>query len=53
MLFTLLWLPAAVVLPIAAAALLHRYVETPGQRWGRALAPRGDRQVATLVGVRP
>lgn len=36
--FTALWLPAAVVVPIGAAALLHRYVEAPAQRWGRALA---------------
>jgi peptidoglycan/LPS O-acetylase OafA/YrhL len=43
MLFTVLWLPTAVVLPIAAAALLHRFVEAPAQRWRRTLAHRGDR----------
>jgi peptidoglycan/LPS O-acetylase OafA/YrhL len=53
MLFTLLWLPAAILLPIAAAALLHRHVETPAQRWGRKLAHRGDRGVVTPIGARP
>jgi peptidoglycan/LPS O-acetylase OafA/YrhL len=33
--FTLLWLPAATLLPIGAAALLHRLVELPAQRRGR------------------
>ncbi len=37
-LFTLLWLPAAIGLPIVAAAMLHRYLEIPAQRWGRACA---------------
>jgi peptidoglycan/LPS O-acetylase OafA/YrhL len=36
--FDVVWLPAAIVLPIGAAALLHRYVETPAQRWGRTRA---------------
>jgi peptidoglycan/LPS O-acetylase OafA/YrhL len=44
-LFTSLWLPGAIVLPIGAAALLHRYVETPMLRWGRALAHRGGAPV--------
>jgi peptidoglycan/LPS O-acetylase OafA/YrhL len=35
--FTLLWLPAATVLPILAAAWLRRAVEIPGLRLGRAL----------------
>jgi peptidoglycan/LPS O-acetylase OafA/YrhL len=36
--FTSLWIPAAVLVPIGAAALLHRYVETPAVLWGRGLA---------------
>jgi peptidoglycan/LPS O-acetylase OafA/YrhL len=36
--FTAVWLPAAVLIPIGVAALLHRYIETPAQRWGRTLA---------------
>ena len=40
-LFTALWLPLAALLPLGAAAWLHRYVETPASRWGRALAHRG------------
>jgi peptidoglycan/LPS O-acetylase OafA/YrhL len=31
-LFTLLWLPLATILPVLAAAWLHRWVEVPGQR---------------------
>ena len=34
-LFTLLWLPLAVGLPILAAAWLHTYWEAPALRWGR------------------
>ncbi len=34
--FTLFWLPAATLIPIAAAAVVHRYIELPGLRWGRA-----------------
>lgn len=44
-LFTVLWVPAAVVLPIAAAAWLHRSVETPALRWGRARAGRDTGRV--------
>jgi peptidoglycan/LPS O-acetylase OafA/YrhL len=38
MLFTLLWIPAAVLLPIAAAWWLHYQIETPALRRGKALA---------------
>lgn len=39
--FTLLWLPSAILLPLAVAWWLHRAVELPAQRWGRAItAPR-------------
>jgi len=51
--FTVLWLPAALLVPIGAAALAHRYVETPAQRWGHGLAHRGTRYGATTIGVRP
>jgi len=39
-LFTLLWIPAAIGLPILASAGLHIYLEAPGLRWGRILAGR-------------
>jgi peptidoglycan/LPS O-acetylase OafA/YrhL len=39
-LFTALWLPVAIGVPILAAALLHRYVETPALRRGREIAKR-------------
>jgi peptidoglycan/LPS O-acetylase OafA/YrhL len=40
MLFTLVWIPLAVGLPIVAAVWLHTHVEVPTQRWGRATAGR-------------
>ena len=40
MVFTLLWIPAAIGLPVLASAWLHRYVEAPAQRWGRVVAGR-------------
>ena len=46
--FTLLWLPSAILLPLAVAWWLHRAVELPVQRWGRAIAaPR----VVAVVGA--
>lgn len=39
-LFTWLWLPLAIVLPVLAAAWLHRHVELPGQAWGRRMSQR-------------
>jgi peptidoglycan/LPS O-acetylase OafA/YrhL len=39
-LFTVLWIPAAIGLPILAAIGLHRYLEVPALRWGRAVAAR-------------
>ncbi|GAB0118202.1 acyltransferase family protein [Acidisoma sp. 7E03] len=35
-LFTLIWGPAALLLPLAVAALVHRTVEEPCRRWSRA-----------------
>jgi peptidoglycan/LPS O-acetylase OafA/YrhL len=40
MLFTLLFVPAAIGLPILVSAVLHRYLEAPAQRWGRSAAQR-------------
>lgn len=37
-LFTAIWLPAAFLLPLGAAACLHRWVEAPALRHGRTLA---------------
>jgi peptidoglycan/LPS O-acetylase OafA/YrhL len=37
-LFTLIWIPAAIGLPILAAIWLHVHVEVPALRWGRAVA---------------
>jgi peptidoglycan/LPS O-acetylase OafA/YrhL len=45
MLFTALWLPAAALLPICAATLLHRYVEAPALRWGRTSARRSNERL--------
>ena len=35
--FTILWLPAALIAPVLAAALMHRFLETPALRWGKRL----------------
>ncbi len=45
--FTPLWLPGAILLPLGVAAILHHTVEVPGHAWGRAVS-RGmlPRQVA-------
>jgi len=48
-LFTVIWLPAAILLPVAAAALVHRHVEAPALRWGRTLAQRGTMRAAPVV----
>ena len=37
-LFTALWIPGAVVLPVLAAWWLHGWVEVPAQRYGRGIA---------------
>jgi peptidoglycan/LPS O-acetylase OafA/YrhL len=38
-LFTLLWLPAALSLPILAAMLLHKWIEAPAMRAGAPKIP--------------
>ena len=35
--FTALWIPLALLLPILAAAWLHTHIERPGIRWGRVV----------------
>jgi peptidoglycan/LPS O-acetylase OafA/YrhL len=37
-LFTTVWLPTALLLPIIASGWLHTYVEMPALRWGHAAA---------------
>jgi peptidoglycan/LPS O-acetylase OafA/YrhL len=39
-LFTAVWIPGAILLPIAVAAWLHDTIETPALRWGRTLATK-------------
>jgi peptidoglycan/LPS O-acetylase OafA/YrhL len=39
-LFTVLWIPAAIGLPMLAAAWLHKYWEVPALRYGRSVAKR-------------
>jgi peptidoglycan/LPS O-acetylase OafA/YrhL len=38
MLFTALWIPAAIVLPLLASWWLHERIEVPAQRHGRGIA---------------
>lgn len=38
--FTLLWIPAAIGLPILASVWLHAHLEAPALRWGRSAAGR-------------
>jgi peptidoglycan/LPS O-acetylase OafA/YrhL len=42
MLFTALWLPGAVLLPLLLSAGLHAWIEVPALRWGRAYARKAD-----------
>ena len=37
LLFTVIWLPAAILLPLLAAAWLHHALEAPALRWGSTL----------------
>jgi peptidoglycan/LPS O-acetylase OafA/YrhL len=39
-LFTLLWIPLSIGLPLLAAAWLHVWLEAPALRWGREFARR-------------
>lgn len=50
-LFTAVWIPGAVVLPILAAWWLHAWIEAPALRWGRNAARRGMAATAVPVSV--
>ncbi len=53
-LFSALWLPAAVGLPILAAAWLHRHIEAPAMRWRRArVTPPRPEAIQFGPAVRP
>jgi len=51
-LFTWLWIPSAILLPILAALWLHKYVELPGQAWGRRVGRRSG-VMASVRGEAP
>ena len=48
-LFTALWLPAAIALPVLAAWALHRWIEVPALRHGRTIARRSMTPAAAPV----
>ena len=50
-LFTILWLPSAVLLPGTLSAGLHAWIEVPALRWGRAHARAADRVAARTLAV--
>ncbi|WP_459698058.1 acyltransferase family protein [Acidisoma sp. C75] len=52
-LFSLLWGPAAVLLPLALAALVHHAVEEPCRRWSRALILGPDGRRLPARGLQP
>jgi hypothetical protein len=37
-LFTIIWIPGAVALPVLVSWWLHEWVELPAQRYGRSMA---------------
>ncbi len=49
-LFTVIWIPGAVVLPVLAAWWLHDWIEVPALRWGRSMDRRGLTAVPISVG---
>lgn len=51
-LFTVLWIPLAIGLPVLAAMWLHTYLEAPALRWGRDVAWRLSSQTAVTVQAR-
>jgi peptidoglycan/LPS O-acetylase OafA/YrhL len=52
-LFTLLWIPLSIGLPLLTAAGLHRYLEAPALQWGRDVARRlSSARVAVTVQAR-
>ena len=52
-LFTMLWLPGAVSLPLLLSIALHRWIEAPALRWGRACARSVMAQAAPHSPARP
>jgi hypothetical protein len=36
--FSVLWIPLAIGIPLAVSAALHAWLEKPALRWGRAIA---------------
>jgi peptidoglycan/LPS O-acetylase OafA/YrhL len=44
-LFTILWLPGAVLLPVLLSAGLHAWIEVPALRWGRGYATPRAREI--------
>jgi peptidoglycan/LPS O-acetylase OafA/YrhL len=51
--FNAVWIPAALLIPIGVAILLHRYVEMPALQWGRTIVHRVPRYDSTTIGARP
>lgn len=47
-LFTALWLPVAICVPLLISAWLHAYLEVPALRWGRDFARRFSPQQAAV-----
>jgi peptidoglycan/LPS O-acetylase OafA/YrhL len=47
-LFTALWLPGAVLLPLLLSAGLHAWIEVPALRWGRKYARKVHGTAATM-----
>jgi peptidoglycan/LPS O-acetylase OafA/YrhL len=47
LLFTLLWIPASIGLPLLASGWIHARLEAPALQWGRAVAQRQLRYRAT------
>ena len=41
--FTLLWAPAAILVPLVVASALHRWVEVPCWQWSRSRAQQGSK----------
>ncbi len=45
--FTSLWVPVAILLPIGVSGWLHRHLEVPALRWGRSLANGGPSEIGS------
>jgi peptidoglycan/LPS O-acetylase OafA/YrhL len=51
-LFTMLWLPGAILLPLLLSAGLHTWLEVPALRWGREFARSSTPRALRGVGPR-